>query len=827
MVISNNSAHARKLSCMVTASVLAIAGVAQPACAQTAPAADPPAVDDIVVTAQRREQRLSDVPISVQAITGEVMARRGIEDTRALGQISPSLSFAEAFTATASSVILRGVSSAAVAGGIQPSTAVVIDGVPTARQSEFITDLADIDRIEVLSGPQGTLFGKNSTAGVINIVTKKPAKHFEASAESGITTDDEYLFKGMVNVPFANNAAALRINAFYRDQNPIVKNVSGPDAYGRKSRGVQGRLSYDVSDTFNALVTVGYTRSESTYTQQLLIDPITGALGDLQRSLFGASHIGRGRDTINQDAPGLNDIRTTSAVGELTWKPSDTFSVVSLTGYRNVHTYADNDIDSGPAGFVSGSGFHGLGSYPIYPIYSGYDHFPVSWHYISQELRATYSNSRLTVIGGLFYQDFRENYNDNVPIIFDSSYFNGTYGSVTAGFEGVPSGILFYQATNMFARTHDRTAAIFGDVTYKVTDTVSLFGGLRQTHENYRLDYSRRSYFSAIGQIVDGAFVSYGNFDPITGALSADPTPNTEASPYSNIDILSKKVVNNTSGRIGAQWQPDRDLNFYASINRGYKGPAGDQGSQVNNVSAPALLDPEIATSYEIGAKVSLFDRRLAMQVALYNQTIKHIQQSSTLPNSVLTQLINAGDLRSRGVEFNFQGVVSSRLRFDGGLAYTDAEYRGGFFSCNQAQTPGVAPCTLDNNGDGVAETQSLTGQPAIASPKWKVLFGGTYTMPIDAGWNVALNVNYDWRSAIQYQLGNDPATREPHHGFLDASLSFFSDGGWTAKIYGRNLTNEFYYNAIDHADYFIGKSYGRLARDYKRYGGLSVSKTF
>jgi iron complex outermembrane recepter protein len=785
-----------------------------------ATAATDTTVEEIIVTAQRREEKLSDVPISVEARTGDELARRGIVDTKALDQISPSLTFNENFTAASSSVLMRGASSQAVVGGIQPSTAVVIDGVPAARQAEFITDLMDIDRIEILGGPQGTLFGKNSSAGVINIVSKKPSDRFEGSAEVGGTSDGEYSVRGMINAPLPDHSGALRVNAFYRNQAPLIDNIAGPDAYGRTAWGVMARFSYDFTDHFNALLSAGFSRTLSTYVQDLVIDPISGPLGDLQRQLLGSASYGRGSTTINQDAPGLNDLRVSSVTSELTWQASDHLSVVSLTGFRSVSTYSDDDVDATSAGVQAGRGFVGLGSYPILYGYTGYPHFPDKWHYFSQELRATYTAGRVAAVGGAYYQDYHENSFDHLPLIFDSSYFNGTYGPVTPGFGGTPSGVLLFNDTTPTALVTNRTGAVFGDLTYHLTDVVSVFGGLRQTRETYRVNYTRDDFFNAIGLDAAGTFVSFGVFDPLTVINTAPP--------INHVAFDTSRAVNNTSGRAGLQWQPTAQQNYYASFNRGYKGPAGDTGAtSTNSPQTPAILKPEISTSYEVGAKLNLLDSRLRINLALYDMTIRNIQQSSTVPGSLNTALINAGDLKVDGVELSFKAAASRHVRLDGGLAYTDARYHGGFFACNQAQTPGVAPCTIDNNGDGIPDTQSLSGEQAIGSPKWKVVIGPTFTQDLPDGWDVALSVNYTARSSIQFQLGDDPKTREPSHSFVDASLDFASASGWSVVLYGKNLTNEFYYNDLNHVDGFIGQSFGRIARDSRRYGGLTIKRAF
>src|SRR6266404_1130565 len=202
---------------------LALLGASGAAMAQLQPSAPPSPgatsetdsqqeqLGEIIVTAQRRSERLIDVPISVQAISGDQLSTKAISDTRDLGTIAPTVNFSTGYSALSTAFSLRGVSSLALQTGMQPSTAMVVDGVALARQAEFIANLSDIDRIEILNGPQGTLFGKNSTAGVISIVTKVPTRYLEGVIEGVATNDSEYRTRGMVNVP-VTEGIRLRVN---------------------------------------------------------------------------------------------------------------------------------------------------------------------------------------------------------------------------------------------------------------------------------------------------------------------------------------------------------------------------------------------------------------------------------------------------------------------------------------------------------------------------------------------------------------------------------------------------------------------------------------
>ncbi|WP_157218935.1 TonB-dependent receptor [Flavisphingomonas formosensis] len=762
---------------------------AQDAAPQTAQAQDGQAAGDIIVTAQRREQRLSQVPLSVQAQTGEALTKAGVTDSRALEQITPALNFTAGYSPTTSSLVIRGAASLANEGGIQPSVGVVVDGVPVARQGEFVSDLADIDRIEVLSGPQGTLFGKNSTAGVVNIISTRPKRTLGASIELTGTSDEEVIAKGMVNAPVANGISA-RLVGYYHYIDPMIKNLAGPDLHGQKSYGGQAKLLFDLSDDVNLLLSASYNHSYSTFGNNFVITPNSEPLGTLQRAVFGP--MGWGVDVVNQDTVSYNKNRLYSLTAELNADLSDDLHLVSITGYRNSNNKTEIDVDGGPVGVNPGRGYspNPLG-YPIQYVATNDDHQVEVYKYFSQEVRLAYSKSGLDIVGGVYYQNYDETRQLLLPFILD-----GAFALQNPALAGVP----FFSNDILHTRLSDDTIAAFGDVTYAVTSTINVFGGLRFTNEKLKLNYDHDIFFNP----------ATGFFNPITVTNTAPPV--------GNINFVSKRTDNNLSGRIGIQWKPRPNLNYYASFNRGYKGSAANQGRAAND-AATALLKPEIADAFEIGAKQRFFDGAVSLDVAIYKQKIKNIQQTSII-GGVTVDLINAGALSIKGFEANLTARPIEGLALSAGLVYNDAHYSGKniSFLCGPSATPGVGRCRADG-------TQDLNGQQAIGSPKWKVVTSASYDIPVGSDLKVNLRVAYNWRSSIQYQLQEDPLTRQPSYGILDASVALGTmDDRVQLTLFGKNLTDKFYYSNLNTADFFIGRQFGNIGRDYKRYGGLRLT---
>jgi iron complex outermembrane receptor protein len=757
--------------------------------AQQAPPNDTEGIQEIVVTAQRRDEKLKDVPISVQSVGADVLHQNAALDTKALTQLFPTLNYSESSSAGSSGFALRGVQDYAAAGSIQPSTALVIDGVPIMRQAEFIREMADIDRIEVLNGPQGTLFGKNSTAGVINILTKRPTDTLEGNIDVGATTDKEYSTRAMINIPF-NDTVQLRTNGFFRNQNPLIPNIY-PDRKSvgsAESFGGQSRLNISFGDDRSLLLSGSYSRLDSTWDELL---PIVAGMYPNYAQTIGLP-LGRVTPRVNSDSPGNDILRTYNGTAELNWRLTDTWNLVSVSAYRHVYEDFNGNFDGLPVGWNQGVGFSpNPYNYPV-----GFSNVrlparPDVEAYWSEELRLNYASGPINAIMGGFYQSARNDFVQNANF-----YLNGSLVGEPADTTWLP-----YAYTHTLV--HDKTGSIFGDITYALTGQVKVFGGLRLTRETLDTDYDRTNYFIEFG---DG-------LNPITGAITAPPS--------GGLVFSEGKSYNNVSGRAGIQWEPNDRTNYYTSYSHGYKGPGTQQSSTLDS-EAHAFVNPEIADSFEIGSKVRLFDSRLAIDLAVFYESIKHIQETAIPPGGGINiELVNAGTLLTRGVESTIQLAATQHLKFNGGVVYDKADYHNFRYSCNSAQTPGVGSCAADG-------TQDISGQPAIGSPRWKGTMDISYSGPLPSQLaNYVARIGYVWVSSIQYGLGDDPLTREPSHGLLDASIGFTSnDRHWDLQLYGRNLTDKLFYSGLISAP-FLAAEFGYLTRDFHRYGGLSIKYSF
>jgi iron complex outermembrane receptor protein len=786
----------------VAASPLALIFAAGPGTAwaddSTKSQPDSSALEEIVVTAQLRSQSLSNVPISVEAYTSEQLERQAVTDTRDLASLSPMVNFSTGNSGNATSFSLRGVSSTTSQLGLQPSTAMVLDGVGVVRQAEFISHLGDIDRIEVLNGPQGTLFGKNSTAGVINIVTKAPTDKDEGLIEASETTDQETNVRAMVNF-VVTDAIRLRVNAFYGNQKGFVRNLSGPDVLGDRSSGINVKVAMDLAPRTTLLLNGTVSYSNSSAGQDFAVNPPIFA--QQFAALGGISGYGKLETNVNQ--PVADMLKTEKITATLNHQVSDNLSFVSISNYSWFSEESSIDSNMLPNGAYAGQSVQPpTAGYPFEQPFVGYPRFPDDFTYYTEELRATYQSGPIDLILGSYYQHMNEANALRLPFVLDGSLL------------GLTPGTLYYTSSETHASVADTTASAFADVTYTLTNQFKAFAGIRYTFEQFTVRYHRDNFFGP-----------YSDYNPVTAVFSlpaeTDPAVIGENNKY------SRHNNSNVSGRAGLQWEPMSNLNFYGSYARGYKGPAEDNSQALGeppNQNKDPITKPEIANSFEIGGKTRLFGNRVSLNVAIFYETINDIQEGVITSGASLTpNLINAGKLKTRGVEAESQWLVTPQVRFNAAVDFDKATYAGFNYLCNPTQ---FATNTCPNQGG--PGLQNITGQPAVGSPEWKYSVGPEYRNNLTGtGVSYYGRADYTWTGPIMYQLGNDPLDLAPGHGLLSASAGLDgSNDRWQVQLFGKNLLNKFYYSGLEDFS-TLGQPIGFLPRDVHRYVGVKFTARF
>jgi len=607
----------RKLHAFGGSLMLVVTMVGAPAWAQDTTTPEQPAsgLEDIVVTAQKRAQGLAEVPISIAVVSGDELRRAGVNRVEDLYNIAPSLSFSPAQSSSGAGLRLRGVGSAAFGSATEPSVSTIVDGIVSGPGGSALVDLFDVERIEVLRGPQGTLFGKNSSAGAVNIVSRAPTDMFTTSADLRYAGRlGELRAEAAVSGPITDDWRA-RLSGFVLTQgkgqihNPVKNN----DENKRDRTGVRFRTDYrSGGTTIDAILQYEEQDNACCRTSFYGLDPRAyGALTRLYLLPALAQYgVVPGPDNRVSLADGPLNEHTSTFQGTLTiaQELGGGYVLRAITGYRRWKELDTIDVDG-----VNVNVGNDPRQQRDLKLFSG------ELQLISPENRPL-----RWVLGAYYYQHTLDT------------------NTITAGGAGT---ILGQSSTQGIGETRTKNVAVFADGTLTVVPKVEVFAGLRGLHETLAVDnYRSGNYFA----FTPGTF---------QGSISTDDT--------------------NWVGRAGIRFAPTGRQSVYLSVSRGYKGKAIDNNT--GNVfflnPARAVLNPETVLSYELGTRTSWFANRLKLNATLFLSKFQNYQASS-FDNVTSSQILrNAGKLRSRGVEADFAAIPWQGFSLSGGLAYVDAIY--------------------------------------------------------------------------------------------------------------------------------------------------------
>lgn len=783
-------------------------------------------LEEIIVTAQKREQSLRDVPISVDVLSSENLMRAQINSTRALVSLTPSMSFTEGFSSVATTYTIRGIGSYVFEGGIQPAVSMVVDGVPLARNGEFVMDLADIERIEVLNGPQGTLFGRNSTGGAINIVRKRPTEEFESYVmldySKGEQDDDGMLTRFSVSGPMSDAVRGL-LSGYYRNESGYIENLfPGVEDSGKlENSGVMGKLEFVLSDSVNLLVTGEFRNADENAGASTIVVPLQPTqfpqFPDITERHIAIADGGVGGFTINQDDLTKTESESWGISADLSWDVNDRLVFKSISSYRDVESISQPDVDGTPASPANPMDWPFV-SIPV-TVQSGGEipRRPVNWDYFSQEFRLEYTHSNFDLLGGIFYQTFEETLENQVPLLIhaDAIGQGALIGTLLD-----PSYPYFFNDTVINNSHEVETIAAFADITYHLTERLDVFAGLRVTHEELDFSYDRESWFIPV---LDGILYDRATTSPLVpGVCTGDPLTNTCDPTAPTINFAGGVEEDEWSGRFGMSFKATDDINLYASVSRGFIGPGVDlsratEGTPANPTSA--VIAPSIATNYEVGFKTLLLDRRLQLNGAIFQLDVEDLQSSALIPGTVNTRVQNAGNIKTVGLELNAVAALTDNLTLSGGLSALDSEFE----DLEQPCYPGQTAAQGCNAG-----VQSIDGKQGLNTPDLKYNVAVNYAMdfdslPFDAYWRLG----YVWQDDVVFQLNHDPFSVQDSYGLLDMTLGLVDkQGRYEVSLYGKNLTDEEFYNNLQESR-VIARTFGYSSRASERYYGVSVRVNF
>ena len=693
-------------------------------------------VEEVVVTAQRREQSILEVPVSLELLTEEKLA--GLSDARDLYQVSPSLVYVGGVASSTQALNIRGVGGGAHVSAFEPSVTVVVDQVSTGPGGAALVDFWDVARIEVLNGPQGTLFGKNVSAGMLNIVTNDPTDEFEMKGLISYEGEyEEYRVEGVLNGPLTDNLNA-RLAFYGLDEGEgTLQNLERGTEDNTKSRyGVRLKTAYD-QEALEFNMALSFERQDNDCCSRAItvIDPaVAGGLtnGFLVPAIQASGMVVDDENTHTiSDGVAYEDTETFHGVWELAWELDSGHTVKSITGYRNWDQAEWNDVDAYPNDFIRGGLTHEM------------QLFTEEIQFVSP------SGGDLEYLLGFYY------YNMDLD---EQTILEGCSTVCTALFASPTP--LFFKST-WTSNVKVENIAVFGDVTYKFSDKWTGFAGARLLREDITVRGDLNGNF---------VFWPVGDF------------PEQEAS---NEDT-------DWMGRVGLQYYPTENAMVYGSYSRGYK------GSGINNSingqiwtgdPEEAVLDPETVDNFEIGVKLSALDNRATLTATAFFSEFKGFQASAFDGSSGFI-LRNAGVLQSSGLELGFDGSLWEGGALSVNMAYVDAEFDE-FLGAPCAKTAIAAGTCVDATGG-----QDLSGEPVNRSPKWRYTIAGQQSFNLGSA-SAYVRLEYMWRDENILDGDLDPNTFQGSYGLVNARVAVAPTENLEIALWGRNLADEVYCNAI------------------------------
>ena len=698
------------------------------AVAQQAASTGENTINEIVVTAQKRPELLQDVPVAVTVVTSTQLADQHIYSIADLARTTPSLEMVQAFGGPGGGGQIRGIGTNSFSPTAEGAVGIVLDGVPQGNVN--ITNLYDLQRIEVLKGPQGTLFGLTSSAGVINMVSAAPdPTKFYVTAHIDYSDDGEAGSKfgeeterAVLNAPITSNSAIRLAVSDDRTKGVQVNNFNGTDTVSTEWG---GRLRYMLKATDELTINVigDYDRRGQNYNdpQFTYVSANPGLTAELAGCGITPSYANQARCWSQ-----ANDLNYRNYGGALLVDYDlGSATLNSITGYRKqIDAPSDSDIQALPSEFIQ-----------IFTVGA-----TSSGRQVSQELRITSNGmQKIDYVAGLFYSSYSAETNYTPG----GGFFAGTFDLPPVPFVPPPFPFTPFVHTATATGTTIKSDAAFGNLTYHLTDQLGLIGGVRYTHED------------------------------LTDFTSANLIP-----PALTPAQYGSLTDNNWSWRLGAQYKIDPELTSYFTVVRGYKGP---QVTPAAEGTPETVIGAEIPTAYELGLKGSALGGRLGWDGDLFYSRVKDYQGQKCLLNGagVLACVGESiPEVTTKGIELNAYGKLLPGLTISAGYVYDEAKFPSGW--------TGYDPNSLTGG------TTSLSNQQLVGVPKNKISLSALYSFPITPGLEGFVNADTVYRSAMLLGPTGAPGYVYPANWNTGARLGVRSpDATWSAAIFARNLSND------------------------------------
>lgn len=747
------------------------------------------AIEEVVVTARRREETAQSVPIPISAVTGEELRDRVANDLTDISRITPNMDYQKSSSNRGTAqVFLRSIGQVNWSPTQDPKVGVYLDGVYLGRPQGAVFDIMDLERIEVLRGPQGTLFGRNTTAGLVHIVTNKPTDEFEAQVQVGGGNDGQLNGGAIINVPISDTLAA-RFSFQHRESDGYVGNNGGASDWNdENSQIARGSLLWAPNESFDATLIADYQRVRERPGlgscewggpddgSTLLTDFFTTGNFGLQTAAYIFGVYDEIKDTCNgtsgyssnEDDP---DEATLDAWGlNLTLNLDLDFGVLtSITAYREMDDLNDSwGWGSDQVGTASYLEVLGYGENPT-------DQF-------SQEFRIAGSQGNIDWVGGVYYFEEESTNTLNVPLFGGvgapdcvdwPTFCLDLGGGLTLG--AIAQGLQFAGSRIQAVNGKNTSTAVFGEMTWRFIENWSVTAGVRYTEDER--DFNRSQVLTA--GVLDAGLVCPDGSTPAVGQLAGLSGPMT-CSTDAKFNKLTPRVI--------FSHDVSDTVLLYGGWSKGYSSGGFNQDIRQRP------FEPEESDNWEFGMKSTWADRRVLLNLTAFFNSYKNqqITVGRTVDNQPTADLINAQKAEIWGVEGEIKVVPADGWLLTAAIGWIDGEYDE-FTVLDNSTGPPPDNLPILTARD-LSDTKVIRGAPYTAS------VSVSYTHYVDGGGDLTSQIGWSQRGRTYNTLETVRSSRQEAYGLLDGRVNWVLPNGNTSiSLWGRNLLDkEYFSSAID-----------------------------
>jgi iron complex outermembrane receptor protein len=704
-------------------------------------------LEEVLVTAQKRTESLTDVPISIAVMSSEALRKTGVRQMHEVAEFIPNMSISSG-NDSSTAVRIRGVGATTRNIGFDTRVGVYVDGIYMGQSPGQNVDILDLERVEVARGPQGTLFGKNTVAGAINLITTKPSDELELEVTGEMGNLNSRRFSVISNIPLGDNAAA-RFSVVDHKRDGFVRNITtGTDFNERDSTAWRGQLAFG-GERFDVNIAGDYMDSER-------VSFFGTAVSDWSGSVPNTESPGRLELANNLDNNEEREVWGVSATVNVDL--GSDYSLTSITAYRDTFASRQQDTDHSSLNIL----------HVDYP--DGYEQLTQEFQIFSPD------ENRFKYVAGVYLYD-EDAKSERRAIVGDLTPLLLAQGSPLA-----PFGPLFNGASaGTFGTVDTRSWALYINGTYDLTERLTLGFGGRYSDEEREVDYS------LVGDIVDLGFVQVPA-SALFGVAMGQVVNGQPVAPFAD-----KKTYTDFSPSLSLSYALTDDVNVYVKYSEAFK----SGGFNVDFVSQSLIddgidFDKETVEAWEVGIKGSALDNRLRYNLAAFQMDFEDYQlnQFIQLSNNTSTITIqNAAEVSSRGVEAELTWYPTDNLMLQGAFGYNDAEFDSFPGGASSRNPDGLG---ADLKGNVLPEAPEVTSAVAIQYNHWL------------NHWNADLVSRLDWTYSDSFYTTEDnisvanpgssiPFGKVDSYSLLNGRIGVESLDGWSVYLWGRNILDEKY----------------------------------